>query len=464
MKLGLLISRYALRQMEFHADACQALVEGSGNFAATTKSISTLGFVQASSEHMLRYYGTEGMLVNNLAAFLDDRAQYLNDEWAKVFEKTHLQQANNFSTHPSNPERIAAVEKQTTPGIFHLTDPARNLFDNFNELSKQVTLYEYRARFGADIEQKAQIVDVEKFVEENKSVAKATETCDAFLGVQPYISDAIVFSWSDVAHSEPRPVDAEAEYARATEKLQSAIPTAQVLDKERSEHYDRYINHRGALTLAELRLPFDAKSWNVASTAEETLQDEVDAEKNNLDRLLVQLKEYKNVAREALILGLRARLKTGPSEEMERLVNAHEQMLSIAPHFLAMRERYYAISPIVAYPMDGSLIAGKVMGLAQEMFNELGKVLKGTAKIPYPFSHQWKPEHVAQYLNRLPPKEQFQPIEVYESCEMMMMSFGFLHVRLLGGIISLIEPDRAKPNKGTTASVIADDQQHRVTV
>lgn len=90
--------------------------------------------------------------------------------------------------------------------------------------------------------------------------------------------------------------------------------------------------------------------------------------------------------------------------------------------------------------MDGSLIASKALGLAQEIFDALGKLLEGTVKVPFPFEHRWKPENVAQYLHRLPQKEQFQPFEVYESCEMTMMSFGFLTGRLLGRIIGFIEP------------------------
>jgi Zn-dependent protease with chaperone function len=139
------ISAFLLREMEYDADKIEALVAGSAAFERTMLKLATLSAVLDEIHHeMRRVWRTHLQLPDNLPVLVEYRAARLPEEQReKVENSVGLTRTGIFDTHPSTADRVRRARRLAEAGLEISDEPARRLFENFESISRLVTLAHY---------------------------------------------------------------------------------------------------------------------------------------------------------------------------------------------------------------------------------------------------------------------------------------------------------------------------------
>lgn len=145
MMAGHGLSGFLLRQMEFDADRWEMRIAGSADFESTMLRLATLDYVLADiRQEMRRSWRRQMQLPDNLPLLVEYRTNRLPaDRRAKVENQLGLARTGWFDTHPSAADRIRQARRWAEPGCLTSEAPARDLFENFNMISRLVTLAHY---------------------------------------------------------------------------------------------------------------------------------------------------------------------------------------------------------------------------------------------------------------------------------------------------------------------------------
>jgi hypothetical protein len=94
---------------------------------------------------MQRTWRRQLQLPDNLPLLVEYRANHLPaDRRTKIENKVGFEKTGWFDTHPSAADRVRQARLLAEPGLLEGDDvPARDLFDNFDNLSRLVTLAHY---------------------------------------------------------------------------------------------------------------------------------------------------------------------------------------------------------------------------------------------------------------------------------------------------------------------------------
>lgn len=145
MIIGHTISSFLLRQMEYDADRAEIRLAGSAAFESTTFKLAALGSVLSQIHRdMGKVWRKQFQLPDNLPVLLEYRASQLSAEQrAKLENQVGLSKTGLLDTHPSAADRVRRARQLAAPG-FEISDaPARELFENFDTVSRLVTLAHY---------------------------------------------------------------------------------------------------------------------------------------------------------------------------------------------------------------------------------------------------------------------------------------------------------------------------------
>ncbi len=145
MRTGHFLSGLLLRQMEYEADRWEMRIAGSAGFESTMLRLATLGYVLKDiCGEMRRSWRRQLQLPDNLPVLVEYRAHRLSPEKrAKIENKVGLDKTGWFDTHPSAADRIRRARQLAEPGRLTNDAPARQLFENFDTISRLVTLAHY---------------------------------------------------------------------------------------------------------------------------------------------------------------------------------------------------------------------------------------------------------------------------------------------------------------------------------
>jgi Zn-dependent protease with chaperone function len=176
MMAGHGISAFLLRQMEFDADAAEIRLAGSDAFKSTTRKLLTLGAVRATADQQVaEIWQFHRHLPDNLPILLDHHMRSVPPELVANIELNLQQTKTHWSaTHPSPSERMKRAETMRSRGQEISDAPARELFENFEDLCHGVTLGHYH-NLGVSMPSNC-LVPVKVLVSgSNPSTAKAEE-------------------------------------------------------------------------------------------------------------------------------------------------------------------------------------------------------------------------------------------------------------------------------------------------
>ncbi len=145
MMTGQFLSGLLLRQMEFDADLWEMRVAGSAGFESTTLRLATLGYVLNDiRSEMRRTWRRQLQLPDNLPVLVEYRTNRLPAEKrTKIENEVGFTKTGWFDTHPSAADRIRRARQLADPGLLASDAPARQLFENFDAISRLVTLAHY---------------------------------------------------------------------------------------------------------------------------------------------------------------------------------------------------------------------------------------------------------------------------------------------------------------------------------
>ncbi len=134
--LGLLLTAFVMRQQEYDADRYEVDLAGSDTFRSTMRRLIELNvgqehiFKRGLSNLVAVLEAEEG--VGHFAAEVVAAADLAQGKSAKRIERELSSPTGWFDTHPGNRARIAAAERYSQRGIFHLPLPAHALYPAFN--------------------------------------------------------------------------------------------------------------------------------------------------------------------------------------------------------------------------------------------------------------------------------------------------------------------------------------------
>lgn len=162
MHIGNYISCFAMRQMEYNADACEAGFSGSKQFAETCREMTMLNLGNAHAMQITQLAWRENRLPKSLPQLAHQRTLSLSQEeqqtaWASVLEtKTSL-----AATHPSDASRIQAANALNLDGIFSSDLPATVLFTNYDSLCEECSVRFYQHQAGLDMDDAVMVDNTE---------------------------------------------------------------------------------------------------------------------------------------------------------------------------------------------------------------------------------------------------------------------------------------------------------------
>jgi Zn-dependent protease with chaperone function len=150
MWIGIAISSFVSRQMEYNADAYEIELSGSNVFEETTICLATLNAAsEIAHKHMRTTWNNGRILPDNFPQFLSLHHSKLSSETiTSIGDRVGLEESPWFSTHPASGDRIRCARRAQKPGIFSLDIPAAQIFSNFNVLAHQVSLLHYTDDLG----------------------------------------------------------------------------------------------------------------------------------------------------------------------------------------------------------------------------------------------------------------------------------------------------------------------------
>src|SRR6266850_2479785 len=176
MHIGHAISCFMLREMEYDADRYETRVAGSESFGRTISKLQTLSAASHWAYRKMEETWRSRRLPENLPRFINlSTGNVPAEARQKIDEAAAKKKTRIFDTHPCDADRLRAAQALNQPGIFHLREPAANLFHDFSELSKAATRFHYEHTLGLKITEH-NLVPHEVSAEEIQSEAEGEQS------------------------------------------------------------------------------------------------------------------------------------------------------------------------------------------------------------------------------------------------------------------------------------------------
>lgn len=170
--LSRLLSSYTCRQMEYNADLYDVKIAGSESQAVQLNQLELLNLAELKAQSALAELLRSQRLPANLPRFILRLAQRFTP--AESLAARDPKPGQWFDTHPPTAERLRRAERAAAPGVFTTTQPATDLFQDFEALAQSVSARHYQEILGLEL-QAAVLADTEATAAETHLV----EACEA---------------------------------------------------------------------------------------------------------------------------------------------------------------------------------------------------------------------------------------------------------------------------------------------
>ncbi len=182
MQVGHAISCFMSRQMEFDADSYEVKVAGSVEFERTAERLQLLSVAHGAAMNDAYQTFQAKELPDDLPALVVWRESRLSGKVRQQVTE-HLKESKTSwsQTHPADSDRIQAALALNTEGVYHLENPASELFTDFTSLSRSVTRHFFEHQLAVSLD-KVQFRTTDKMVEDRQSADASDQYIDAFYG------------------------------------------------------------------------------------------------------------------------------------------------------------------------------------------------------------------------------------------------------------------------------------------
>jgi Zn-dependent protease with chaperone function len=145
MSLGIAISSFLQRHMEYDADRFASRLVGSRVAQEVAQRIVFLQVASQGAHSFLSEALSTGKLVQDLSALIVAGADQIPAGLRRKLEREMSKvKAGLLDTHPCYQDRRARIRAENAPGIFHFDQPATVLFADYQRLAKRATADLYR--------------------------------------------------------------------------------------------------------------------------------------------------------------------------------------------------------------------------------------------------------------------------------------------------------------------------------
>lgn len=245
MMIGVAVSGFLSRQMEYNADLHQARISGSDLFRATHMRLPLLSAAWSQTAAYLGEMWRERRLVDDVVELFLVEVRRLTtspDVVEQVEASVRDVRTGVLDTHPSTVDRIRAVEEGDHPVRVDDPRPASDLIAGFEDLCKELTETFYEGALGERIDPRNLVPTVDAIVEQegriegNKALTRYfQETPLIWMGLAP----------DRTADASPSLEEAAARIRASRRRMEEEAPQV----RERFEHVDSLAQARLAAAL-----------------------------------------------------------------------------------------------------------------------------------------------------------------------------------------------------------------------
>ncbi len=408
MWVGNASSCLLLRQMEFDADRYEARIAGSNMFQTSIEKLTLMNMAKELAANDLRAFWSEKKLPDDLVALLEHHYNRLPDEKQKALHESILCRKTSWhDTHPSDKERIHAVQMEGEPGIYHASDPARTLFDDYEAVCISASKNHYQ-QFLGEAFARAEVLPTKQILQERIEDELAADAR------RRYFQNCY-------SSLKPLPINLK------LEELERDVPTLVAKLTEVREALERQAEEAGqalmilllteqrlqmvkeAKQLVQAGLKIDAKSYELSSGRPPSVSDAVTEAQTEKEKIQKQVSPFASLASSRLQIALQILLnqRNAAAEPWHRLYQRAEPVRSVLSCLQqsrqlidSLQEEYFDLRILLqnlAGNEGNESLVGLIRAKAGFLVRDLGLLHVELKPTPYPFKHASADISVADY-------------------------------------------------------------------
>jgi Zn-dependent protease with chaperone function len=411
MMIGLAVSSFLSRQMEFNADLHQARISGSDLFRQTHLRLPVLSIAWERATSYLSHMWSEGRLVDDVVGLVlaeaaridesEDIRAHIRDGVAQ--EKTHW-----FDTHPSTPDRIAAVEQLRLAARVDIDAPATAVFRGCDALCRQLSLEFYERVLGEPVSPSSLVDTRTALAKQEAGLESHRALGEYFLGTE--LATVGVFPSGSLA-PDPEPHGAAARIEILRDRMRSGATEvhAAIADLDRIGHRRRVAGLLVRAAEAKLKLGADGSGLSNEDIADPTAAVAASEEERDatLERLAPRIEEATQRIDAAIALAVRPDVThyVGQNADVvERLPRLVPALAAIQPQWRRLRaiqiasmELDYLLSQAGPTIEPGPL-QDEVVALWRSLLHMGRAFREELSDVEYPYDHAHGSKSLADFL------------------------------------------------------------------
>jgi Zn-dependent protease with chaperone function len=427
MHLGHAISCFMLRQMEYDADSYETKLAGSTAFVRTSAKLQDLLAGAQWANHKMEESWRNRRLPEDLPSFINLSAGNIPpDLRQKIDAAAAPNKTRIFDTHPCDADRVRAAEALNQPGIFHVTEPAANLFNDFSGLSQAATRFHYEHNLKLRITEH-NLVAQESLVRESQDQTEAEQSLrQYFFGLKLAIRPLLISVEAGLPFSADSLVENLKRSRQVMEQSKPSVEKA-LAEYEQAET----LRQRGLNAL----LQNSQQATAMAITTQQSLIPTLEAFENHartrLDCALQLLQDPDlsgKICDGAALQAEAARL----TPVFARLGRAFVPLQELRRQFGAYISAIQGLGqPALAAPADRRV--GELSPRLKETIKEVRTLIEG---VPYPFPHPREGLTLDEYArNDIPATHKLEAL--YNDCSCHLNRLLPLYQRVLARLTFL---------------------------
>lgn len=444
MMIGNAISCFMLRQMEYDADSYEAKLAGSEAFRETSERLRVLGIGSQAAYHDLGESWKNRRLPENFPSYIQHRAATLSPEMLeKINADMDQRKTGVFDTHPADTDRVRAANRLAQPGVFHLTEPAGNLFGDFTALCRQTTKFHYENNLGLNITDE-NLVALKETLDETQVKTEANKAIDRYFGDMD-------LGLLPIGVEEPEGVagwDREQVAAMLRELKQWLADnraTNEAWLKLVREQEGKLQNLSDAGQLLRAGFNLKPETFGLTTSKWDDVKQTTRVETKSQDDALEQLKFLQQALGRRLGIALNYQLRFSEAAESRvellQLIPLQQRLIGVFGQLLELRRLFQSFNTLLQNRdpnTDVTQLDIRIEKVAEELRELRAKIRMQLKDCQYPFPHAGGQVSVNRYLEH-DRKCSHQWEILYHDCAATLDRLYSLYFRILGRLILIAE-------------------------
>ena len=420
MHVGHAMSCFMLRQMEYDADSYETKLAGSEAFARTSARMRALFAASQWAHRQMQESWRSRRLPENLPAFIKVSVNNLPADMKQEFDEAGSRRTRLFDTHPCDADRVRAALALNQPGVFHLSEPAANLFKDFDDLCKAATRFHYESNLELRITDH-NLVAHEVAESESQSQAEGEAALrDFFFGLK--------LAYRPILLPEETPLLSAADLAGLLKHARQAMERSRPEVQKALSEYEgaEWLYQRG---LDALRQGTQQATGKAAATQQALLPTLETFEKQAGTRLGCGLQLVRQCEFAQRIVGAEAL-----QLEADRLTGAFSRLGQVFGRLQEVRRKSSALlcaAQATNQPKLAESANRRINELAPDLQKLIQEIRADIAGALYPFPHPREDLTLEEFArNDIPAKHKLEAL--YNDCSCHLSRLVPLYHRILG--------------------------------